>query len=58
MIAAWWQRQWPQISTKIGMVLAGLGPVLSQYQGLDPRFGYAAAAMGVAAVIWNQKGGQ
>jgi hypothetical protein len=53
MLFAWWKRQWPQISTKIGLVLTGIGPVLANYQVLDPRFGYAAAGVGVLAVIWN-----
>ena len=56
MIYAWWGRQWPQISTKIGTALAPIGLVLAQYQGLDPRLGYAACAIGVLAVIWNEKG--
>lgn len=54
MIAAWWARQWPQISTKIGAVLLGLS-LASQYASVDPRFGYVGAIAGIALGIWNQK---
>lgn len=57
MIAAWWKRQWPQISTKIGVVLIALSSA-SAYAGVDPRFGYVGAFAGIALGIWNQKGGQ
>jgi heme O synthase-like polyprenyltransferase len=54
MICAWIKRQWAQISTKIGALLAALSPVLSGYAAIDPRFGYAGAACGIALVVWNE----
>lgn len=55
MILAWWKRQWPQISTRIGLVLGALATA-TQYAGVDPRFGYIGAVAGIALVAWNQKG--
>lgn len=56
MLVAWWRRQWPQISTKIGAVLLALSGA-SAYAGVDPRFGYVGAIAGVALGVWNQKSG-
>jgi hypothetical protein len=53
---SWIDRQWEQGSTKLGALLAALSPVLSSYEGVDPRFGYAGAFCGILLVIWNQSG--
>ena len=53
---AWIDRQWHQGSTKLGIILAALGPKLSDYSGVDPRFGYAGAFCGIILVIWNEGG--
>ena len=55
MMFEWIKRQWAQVSTKIGLLLTALAPVLSSYASVDPRFGYAGAFAGIALVVWNQK---
>ena len=52
-ISAWWARQWPQISTKIGIVLTALAGA-SEYASIDPRFGQVGAIAGVLLVLWNE----
>lgn len=54
----WIKQRWAQISTKIGALIIALSPVVSSYAGVDPRFGYAGAFLGILAVLWNEKAGQ
>ena len=56
MIYAWIKRQSVQVSTKLGLLLAALSPVLSSYASVDPRFGYAGAACGILLAVWNETG--
>jgi hypothetical protein len=64
-IKAWWARQWPQVSTKIGAALtigSGIaGQLAPQLTTLDASWGDIAtktgAALGLALIIWNEKGG-
>lgn len=57
MIWAWLKRQWPQISTRIGLVLGALSGA-GAYAGVDPRFGYVGAVAGIALIVWNGKGAE
>ncbi len=63
-IKAWWARQWPQVSTKFGLVLTMGGAMANQMAPqlttLNASWGDTAtkvgAALGLVLIIWNEKG--
>lgn len=53
----WIKAQWRQVSTKLGVILAAIGPALQQYAQYDVKFAYASAAIGVALIVFQEKPG-
>lgn len=57
---AFFQREWTQVSTKIGLVLGAVSADASQYASFDHRIAYAGLIAAALLVLYREKphGGQ
>ena len=53
----WFKARIREVTTHLGIIMAGVSPVLAQYAAFDRRVAYAGIAIGILLVLFKEKSG-
>ena len=51
----WLKARVREVTTHLGIIMAGVSPVLAQYAAFDRRVAYAGIAIGIALVLFKER---
>ena len=54
-MVAWLKARVRELTTHLGIIMAGVSPVLAQYAAFDRRVAYAGIAIGIALVLFKER---
>ena len=54
-MVAWLKARVREVTTHLGIIMAGVSPVLAQYAAFDRHIAYAGVAIGIALVLFKER---
>ena len=53
----WLKARIREVTTHLGIIMAGVSPVMAQYASFDRRIAYAGIVIGILLVLFKEKSG-
>ena len=54
-MVAWLKARVREVTTHLGIIMAGISPVMAQYAAFDRRIAYAGIAVGILLVLFKER---